>query len=116
MHSAPGTDMQRAANVGDVLPDALRDALGQVLAEERKQWRRERELIEAQARAVIADLRAAIAELSGEVRRELSKRLMELKDGSPGAPGAPGPSGAPGPAGKLPVVKMFEPGKVYYAG
>jgi hypothetical protein len=42
----------------------LRDALGQVLAEERWQWRRERELIEAQAQAVVAQLKATIVELA----------------------------------------------------
>jgi hypothetical protein len=33
-----------------VLPDALRDALGQVISDQRREWRRERELIEAQSR------------------------------------------------------------------
>jgi hypothetical protein len=33
-----------------VLPDALRDALGQVISDQRREWRPERELIEAQSR------------------------------------------------------------------
>jgi hypothetical protein len=44
------------------LPDALHAALGQILAEERRQWRRERELIQSEAQRVIADLRATISE------------------------------------------------------
>jgi hypothetical protein len=88
------------------LPDALYEALGQVLAEERRRWRRERALIEAEARAVIADLRATITELAGEIRQ----KSMDIE------PGAPGPAGPPGPPGKLPVAKLFEPGKVYYEG
>src|SRR5215471_21288837 len=56
----------RAEEQCDVLPTALHDALGQILAEERRQWRRERELIEAQARAVISDLKGTIAELQTE--------------------------------------------------
>lgn len=72
--------------------DAWREALADVLDQERQQWRRERALIEAQAAAVIADMRAAIVELRGQVR-----------DGAPGEPGQPGdrgPPGAPGAAGE----------------
>jgi hypothetical protein len=64
----------------------LREALGQILAEQQHQWKRERALIEAQAAAVVADMRAAIAE-----------RLSALRDGEPGAPG---PKGEPGPPGR----------------
>ena len=34
--------------------------------EERRQWRRERELIQTQAQKMIADLRATVAELTNE--------------------------------------------------
>lgn len=68
-----------------VLPDvALREALGQVIANERREWRRERELIEAQSREAIADLRAKIVELEASAREALSARLATLKDGIDG--------------------------------
>jgi hypothetical protein len=93
----------------DTLPDALHEALGQILAEERRQWRRERALIESEAKAVISDLRATISELAGEIRQ----KAMEAK---PGAQGERGEKGPPGPPGKLPIAKTFEPGRVYYEG
>jgi len=97
------------ATMTDTLPDALQAALGQVVAEERRQWRRERELIEAQAFQIVAALRAEVAE-----------RLSAIKNGEPGVPGDTGPPGAagepglPGPAGPPgapgPVGPQGEPG------
>jgi hypothetical protein len=69
----------------DCLLEAWREALGDVLDTERRQWQRERMLIEAQAQATIAELRAMIAE-----------RLGALKDGESGAPGGQGPPVQPG--------------------
>jgi hypothetical protein len=69
----------------EVLPDALHEALGQIL-EERRQWRRERELIQSEAQRVIADLRATISELAGEIRQ----KAMNIKPNAPGVAGPPG--------------------------
>jgi hypothetical protein len=100
---------RRSNTYDSALPDALHKALGQILAEERRQWRRERELIESEAQRVISDLRATISELAGEIRQ----KSMDIK---PGVPGVAGPPGPPGPSGKLPIVKRFEPGRVQYEG
>jgi hypothetical protein len=75
--------------------DGLRDALGQILAQERATWRRERALIEAEAARVIAELRA----VNVEMRAEIKARLTELRDGRDGTDGKPGPEGPPGPPG-----------------
>jgi hypothetical protein len=75
--------------------DGLRDALGQILAQERATWRRERALIEAEAARVIAELRAANVEMQAEIKA----RLTELRDGADGAPGPPGPEGPVGSPG-----------------
>lgn len=86
-----------------MLPEALRNALGQVVAEQRREWRRERELIEAQAREMVAELRARIVELEAKLTAKIDARLAELKDGAPGEPGPigpPGPAGEPGPQGE----------------
>jgi hypothetical protein len=58
---------------------------------------------------LIADVRATIAELAGEIRQ----KGMELRPGASGPPGPPGPPGSPG---KLPLAKSWEPGRVFYSG
>jgi hypothetical protein len=83
-----------------VLPDALRDALGQVISDQRREWRRERELIEAQSRETISQLRADIVELRTALREEVVARLAAVRDGTDGADGAGGPPGPPGLAGE----------------
>jgi Zeta toxin/Collagen triple helix repeat (20 copies) len=105
----------------EMLPDILRDALGQVLAEERRQWRRQRELIEAQAQAAIARTDTAVSEarygieraaesalaqlksaaeaVQAEFARAVTLRLAELRDGERGPPGEVGAVGAVGPVG-----------------
>jgi hypothetical protein len=49
------------------LLDALREALGEILAEQQHQWARERALMEVQAAAVVANLRAEIVTLTGKL-------------------------------------------------
>src|SRR5262245_30653028 len=93
--------------------DELRAALGQVIAEQRRQWSRERELLEMQSRALVSDLRAQIVELHAELEAMIRERLELVRDGAPGAvgpvgpqgpigePGPPGPQGKPGEAGPV---------------
>ena len=109
-----------------VLPDALREALGQVIADQRREWRREREVIEAQSRQMqadaqrtIAELRAQIVELQMELRGKVEARLAELRDGAPGERGPQGERGEAGPAGPQgdrgeqgPAGERGEPGPV----
>ena len=97
------------------LPDALREALGQVIADQRREWRREREVIEAQGRQLqadaqrtIAELRAQIVELQADLRARVDARLAEVRDGSPGERGPAGERGEIGPAG--PQGERGEPG------
>lgn len=88
------------------LPEAMREALGQVIADQRREWRREREVIEAQSRQLLADaqrtiaeLRVQIVELQAELRGKVEARLAELRDGAPGERGPQGERGETGPAG-----------------
>jgi hypothetical protein len=90
-----------------VLPDALRDALGQVISDQRREWIRARELIEAQSREIaaesretIAAFRAEIVELRAALREEVTARLAAVRDGVDGKDGAEGPPGPPGLAGE----------------
>jgi hypothetical protein len=77
-----------------VLPDALRDALGQVISDQRREWVRARELIEAESRAIgaesretISQLRADIVELRTALRDEVVARLAAVRDGIDGKDG-----------------------------
>jgi hypothetical protein len=97
-------------NATDVLPDALRSALGQIIASERREWRRERELVEAQSRATIAELRERVGVLEREVRESVASRLATIRDGQDGQDGAPGPEGPPGPQGASLRGDPGEPG------
>ncbi len=97
------------ANAADCLLEAWREALGEALNTERRQWQRERALIEAQAQATIAEVRAACAEKLAALERQVTDRLATVRDGADGEPGptgpqglagAPGEQGGPGPAGE----------------
>jgi hypothetical protein len=91
---------------GDLLLEAWREALADVLDTERRQWQRERALIEAQAAAVTAQATAVIASLKAEatelrqlVTEQINARLSEIRSGADGAPGPAGPPGAKGEPG-----------------
>jgi len=85
----------------DVLLEAWREALADVLATERRQWQRERALIEAQAAQVVSALKAEVVALRSEITERVNARLAELKNGEPGAPGDHGDPGPAGPAGPI---------------
>ena len=94
--------------------EALRAALGQVVADARREYQREVELLAAQARAGLAELaatqataRAALTEALAEARAQndvfrtqladaVAARLAGVRDGADGAPGRDGTDGAPG--------------------
>src|SRR5262245_53545631 len=92
------------------LLNELHDALGQIIADERRQWQRELALIEARASAVIAELRAQNLELRAafeaklvEFSAKVAERLALVrdgKDGEHGEKGEPGEQGARGDVGE----------------
>ncbi|TAI60686.1 hypothetical protein CWO89_39255, partial [Bradyrhizobium sp. Leo170] len=85
-----------ASEDADCLLDAWREALAHALDQERRQWLRERELIEAKAEAIIATLKAEVAVL----QERITIRLAELTNGADGAPGPAGPPGEKGEQGE----------------
>jgi hypothetical protein len=91
-----------------VLSEIAHEALSQVVAEQQRNWSRERALIEAQADKIVAELRAWIIERLEANDRAIAARLAELKNGVNGQPGPQGPPGAPGEQG--PQGKVGEPG------
>jgi hypothetical protein len=88
----------------NLIPEALADAIGMVIADQRKEWTRERERIETDSRAIIAGLEAKVARLETAnqiLLVDIGKRVDEhlariseaaalVKDGPPGPPGRDG--------------------------
>jgi len=90
-------------NGDDSSPDSLADILGQVVAQERAAFRNARELLEAQAAATLANLRAAEVETLARIERMVAERLAVVRDGErglQGQDGQPGPAGERGPPGE----------------
>src|SRR6476659_389940 len=75
---------------------ALTAALGQIVATERGNWRRDREAIIAQCQKEIADLRAEAAIYRLTLHELIHERLSRLRDGDPGPAGPAGDPGAEG--------------------
>ena len=101
-------------NLNNATLDALREAMAHVVASHRKQWSRERELIEAQARATVAELRAEVLQLRTLLEKTVGDKLAEVKDGNPGPQGELGAQGPEGPQG--PAGERGEPGEVGPSG
>ncbi len=105
--------------IAEPYTDAFTQALGKVLATERREWQRERELATAEHRRIVAELQAEVAAAKLQLHQALAEKLASLRDGSqgppgergergeageaiegpPGVQGIPGPPGAPGEAG-----------------
>lgn len=79
--SMPATSSgDRNRHMFPALPDALGDALGRILADQRKEWERERERIETDARATIVELRAEISELKAIAKETLNEQVQRVTD------------------------------------
>ncbi len=76
-----------------------REALGEILDAERKEWQRERALIEAQAGRTVAELRAEVLALRSEINAAVATALAAVKNGTDGLDGEQGPQGEPGIVG-----------------
>lgn len=89
-------------------PEGLRAALGQVIADQRREWQREAAVMAANYRAATAEMRAEVVALRQQIETMVAERLAAVRDG---VDGAPGPEGPPGPAGEPgPVGERCEPG------
>lgn len=77
----------------DTLREGWADALGRILADQRKEWDRDRAL-------AIAEFRAEVATLTLRVNELVAERLAAVKDGEPGPAGAEGPQGPQGAPGE----------------
>ena len=83
------------------MPDALFDAGAVVIAQLRREWSRELEVISAQSRETIATLRAEIVMLRQQIFGEVTRNLAELRHGEDGEDGEPGRNGRDGDRGEV---------------
>lgn len=102
------SDMRAPAS-DELLPDALAIVLGRIVADARREVRKEFETFATEQRAILAEFRVQNLELraendglrlalreqvDGEIRR-LQEAAAAVKDGQEGAPGEQGPAGPP---------------------
>lgn len=93
-----------------MLPDALADVLGRVVADVQRQWLKEIDRMSAESRATIAECKLRVAEIENELREmymrehnrlvnEMADAIDKVKDGKDGEPGLPGKDGKDGADG-----------------
>jgi hypothetical protein len=103
----------------EVILDAWREALGQVLHTRDEEWKQQLRAVKAEATAVVAELRAAAAEFRGTMQTMTSEHLAQIHqpaDGKEGPRGEPGPRGEAGPAGRIESVRAYVEDAVNYQG
>ena len=99
--------------IGATLRDDIADAIGQAFAGERRELRREYDIVKAEMRAEREAIRADMAALRAEaailardreavieLRAAVATRLAEVRDGEPGPAGPPGEAGERGLPGE----------------
>src|SRR6516165_4517586 len=103
----------------EVILDAWRQVLGQVLRTRDTEWKEQLRAIKAESMAAVAELRVAAAEFRSTMERMLAERLAQIRqpiDGKEGPRGEPGPRGEAGPPGRIEGVRAYVEGAVHYEG
>jgi hypothetical protein len=103
----------------DVILEAWREVLGQVLHERDNNWKQQLRAIKAGSRAAVAALRANAAEIRSMMEAMIEKRLAQIHqpaDGREGPRGEPGLRGEAGPPGKIESVHGYVEDAVCYRG
>ncbi len=87
----------------DLQLEAVADAVGAILAQQRREWSLEHAVFVAEHKAMLADLRRENAELQAALKAAAEEQkalagaaIANLKDGEPGEPGEKGEPGPPG--------------------
>jgi hypothetical protein len=100
----------------ELLLDAWRDVLGQVLASRDSEWQQQLRAMKAESTAVMAELRANAAEIRSTMETMIETRLARIREPADGPRGEPGPHGEPGPPGKIKQVNEYVENAVHYGG
>ena len=103
----------------EVILDAWREVLAQVLYARDTQWKEQLQAVKAESMAAIAELRAAAAEFRSTMEAMIAERLGQIRqpiDGKEGPRGEPGSRGEAGPPGRIEGVRAFVEDVVNYEG
>ena len=128
--TSPSGQYATAADNGDGIPspspqdqevilDAWRQVLGQVLHDRDCEWKEHLRAIKAESMAAIAELRAAAAEFRNTMEAMVAERLAQIRqpvDGKEGPRGEHGPRGEAGPPGRIESVRAYVEDTVHYEG
>jgi Collagen triple helix repeat (20 copies) len=95
----------------DALHEGWAEALGQLLADERREWQQVRDLATAEHRRVVAELEAKLATIKLELFELVAEKLAGVRDGEKGEKGEPGRDGEPGQPGESVAGPPGEPGE-----
>jgi hypothetical protein len=98
----------------DLMLDAWREALAQVLHSRDNEWQQQLRAIKAESMAAVAELRINAAEIRGTMEKMIEKRLAQIREPADGLRGEPGPRGEAGPPGKIEGVRAYVHGAVHY--
>ena len=100
----------------EVMLDAWREALAQILRRRDNDWQQQLRAIKAESMAAVAELRANAAEIRGTMEAMVEQRLAQIRRPADGPRGVPGPRGEPGPSGKIERVHRYVEHAVHYRG
>ena len=120
-----GRDYATAIDIGDGIPvpspedqdlmlDAWREVLAQVLYTRDNEWKQQLRAIKAESMAAVAELRINAAEIHRSMETMIEKRLAHIREPADGLRGEPGPRGEAGPPGKIEGVRAYVQSAVHY--
>jgi hypothetical protein len=98
----------------ELLLDAWREALAEVLASRDHDWRQDLRAMRAEGSAAVAELRASAAEIHRRMATMVENRLAQIREPADGPRGEAGPRGEPGAPGKIEHVHKYVEGSVHY--
>ena len=98
----------------EVMLDAWREALGQILGRRDSDWRQQLRAIKAESMAAVAEMRANAAEIRSRMEAMIEHRLAQIRKPADGLRGESGPRGEPGPPGKIEQSNGFVEDAVHY--
>ena len=100
----------------EVILDAWREALAQVLLRRDNEWKQQLRAIKAESMAAVAEMRANVAEIRSTMEVMIEERLAQIREPADGPRGKSGPRGEPGPPGKIERSNGYVEDAVHYRG